>query len=84
MLKYLILPCHLEKLLPQYFKLARLLFMNQSNASLPIDPRDTNTSLPNQNTTETLKPLLKYEYELYDYIKTRFLEQYELLVELDN
>ncbi|CAF2536483.1 unnamed protein product [Rotaria sp. Silwood2] len=74
----------LEKLLPQYFKLARLIFMNQQNSKILVDDRDLNIRLPNENTIKLLKPLLQYEYDLYDYIKQRFLRQYELLVELDN
>lgn len=75
---------YLEKLLPQYFKLARLIFMNQRDPEHLIDERDTYIQLPNSRTTNLLKPLLQYEYELYDYIKERFLDQYRILTELDN
>ncbi|CAF3501384.1 unnamed protein product [Rotaria sp. Silwood1] len=74
----------LERLLPKYFKLSRLLFMNQQNSKLMADERDLNVQLPNNTTREILMPLLKYEYDLYKYIKKRFLRQYEILLELDN
>ncbi|CAF3641920.1 unnamed protein product, partial [Rotaria sordida] len=72
------------KLLPKYFKLIRLVFMNQRDPKHLIDERDLNIRLPNKNTTELLMPFLKYEYDLYNYIKQRFLDQYRILVELDN
>ncbi|CAF1106362.1 unnamed protein product [Rotaria sordida] len=74
----------LEKLLPQYFKLARILFMNQHDPKILADKRDINVRLPNKNTTKILMPFLKYEYDLYNYIKKRFLDQYNMLLELDN
>jgi hypothetical protein len=74
----------LEKLLPQYFQLARLIFMNQHDPKLLGDIRDVNVTLPNSRTVAILKPLLLYEYKLYEFIQTRFLEQYRILVELDN
>ncbi|CAF0804807.1 unnamed protein product [Rotaria sordida] len=74
----------LEKLLPKYFKLIRLVFMNQRDPKHLIDERDLNIQLPNKNTTKLLMPFLKYEYDLYNYIKQRFLDQYRILVELDN
>ncbi|CAF1118400.1 unnamed protein product [Rotaria sp. Silwood1] len=74
----------LERLLPKYFKLSRLLFMNQQNSKLMADKRDLNVQLPNNTTREILMPLLKYEYDLYNHIKKRFLRQYEILLELDN
>ncbi|CAF3468790.1 unnamed protein product [Rotaria sp. Silwood1] len=74
----------LEKLLPQYFQFARLLFMNQRDSKVLVDERDLNIQLPNENTIKLLMPLLKYEYDLYNYIKERFLDQYNILVELDS
>ncbi len=58
--------------------------MNQRDPEHLIDERDTYIQLPNSRTTNLLKPLLQYEYELYDYIKERFLDQYRILTELDN
>jgi hypothetical protein len=75
---------YLEKLFPRYFKLSRLIFMNQRDSKNLIEERDINIKLPNRTTIDLLRPLLKYEYELYDYIKQRLLDQYRILTELDN
>lgn len=58
--------------------------MNQQDPQLLADPRDLNITLPNERTTHALMPLLKYEYQLYEFIQERFLDQYRILVELDN
>ena len=74
----------LEKLLPQYFKLARLIFMNQWDPRKLADERDINVPRVEARTAEILRPLLHYEYQLYEFVKQRFFEQYHILVELDN
>ncbi|CAF1092883.1 unnamed protein product [Adineta ricciae] len=73
----------LEKLLPQYFQLARLLFMNTRSSDRLIDERDTNVPLPNGKTRDILKRLLRDEYELYEYIRTRFYDQYRILTDTE-
>ncbi|UJR07772.1 hypothetical protein I4U23_012055 [Adineta vaga] len=50
----------LEKLFPEYFQLARLLFMNTRNPDHLIDERDTNFSSPNDQIIRTLRPLLNH------------------------
>ncbi|CAF1066151.1 unnamed protein product [Adineta ricciae] len=73
----------LEKLLPEYFQLARLLFMNTRSSDHLIDERDTNVPLPNGKTRNILKLLLRDEYELYDYIRIRFYDQYRILTDTE-
>ena len=58
--------------------------MNQHDPKILADERDINVKLPSQKTIDILRPLLKYEYDIYDHIKQRFMEQYRILVELDN
>jgi hypothetical protein len=74
----------LEKLLLQDFKLARLIFMNQWDPRKLADDRGINVTAPDPRTAEILRPLLRFEYQLYDFVKQRFFEQYHILVELDN
>ncbi|CAF1220639.1 unnamed protein product [Adineta steineri] len=74
----------LEKLFPQYFKHARLIYMNTRDSHQLADNRDVNIQLPNKMTIKLLEPYLKDEYELYNYIKRRFLDQYRILTEMDN
>ena len=73
----------LEKLLPEYFQLARLLFMNTRSSDRLIDERDTKVPLPNAKTRNILTRLLRDEYELYEYIKTRFYDQYRILTDTE-
>ena len=58
--------------------------MNQHDPKILADERDINVQLPNQTTIAILKPFLKYEYDIYGYIKHRFYEQYRILVELSS
>jgi hypothetical protein len=58
--------------------------MNQHDPKLLADERDVNVVLPNETTINILKPLLKYEYDIYNHIKQRFQDQYRILVDLDN
>lgn len=58
--------------------------MNQRDPKKLADERDVNITNPSNRTKQILRPLLKYEYALYDFIKHRFFEQYRILVELDN
>jgi hypothetical protein len=58
--------------------------MNQHDPKLLADERDVNVILPNETTINILKPLLKYEYDIYNHIKQRFQDQYRILVDLDN
>ena len=73
----------LEKFLPEYFQLARLLFMNTRNPDHLIDERDTNVPLPNDKTRNILRGLLRDEYDLYEYIRARFHDQYKILTDVD-
>jgi hypothetical protein len=72
---------NLEKLLPEYFKLARLLFMNQYDPLDLADKRDKQFQIPNLPTTNLIKLVLKSEYQLYDYIQQRFDDQYRILTQ---
>jgi hypothetical protein len=58
--------------------------MNQHDPKLLADERDINIVLPNLTTINILKQFLGYEYNIYYYIKQRFLNQYQILVDLDN
>ena len=58
--------------------------MNQHDPKILADQRDINVIRPNETTINILKPLLKYEYDIYEHIKQRFYDQYRILVDLDN
>ncbi len=58
--------------------------MNQHDPKILADERDINVMLPNEATINILKPLLNYEYRIYEHIKQRFYDQYRILADLDN
>ena len=58
--------------------------MNQHDPKILADQRDINVKRPNAKTIAILKPLLKYEYLIYEHIKQRFYDQYRILVDLDS
>jgi hypothetical protein len=58
--------------------------MNQHDPKILAHARDINVMLPNETTIAILKPLLKYEYDIYEHIKQRFYDQYRILVGLDS
>ena len=57
--------------------------MNMWDSTVSVDPRDIEVAYPNPRTVALIEPFLRYEYKLYEFIKGRFLEQYQIFVELD-
>lgn len=58
--------------------------MNQWDPHALHDERDVEVPDPTEKTKQILRPLLHFEYELYNFIRDRLLEQYKLLVEMDS
>lgn len=58
--------------------------MNQIGAEILADPRDLHFAPLSPKTVQILRPLLHFEYQLYDYIRDRFYQQYNVLVEMDS
>ena len=53
-------------------------------AHMLADPRDLQFAPLSPKTVEILRPLLHFEYQLYDYVRDRFYQQYNVLVEMDS
>ncbi|CAF0763172.1 unnamed protein product [Didymodactylos carnosus] len=68
----------LEKLLPNYFRNISLVYIKKRRPHINFSPRKWRKELK-PNTHLILKDLLKFEYDLYNYIKKRFHEQYKQL-----
>lgn len=70
-------------MLPNYFKLSRLVYMNQWDPKWLRDHLDVYVPGVSKKTHEILRPLLHFEYQLYDFIRDRFFTQFKILSEAD-
>ncbi|CAF1533167.1 unnamed protein product, partial [Didymodactylos carnosus] len=73
----------LEKLLPLYFKNVCLLYMKEGSERAENQLYSKYKKKPSNDTIAILRRYLTHEYDLYDYVKSRFYTQYRQLVDLD-
>ncbi|CAF1332592.1 unnamed protein product [Didymodactylos carnosus] len=66
----------LQRLIPRYFRNVYQLYQTEGKPHLNKQPDGYAGRIPVPVTLNKLKFLLKYDYELYNFVKKRFYEQY--------